>query len=179
MAIQSKVRRGSHEYGQDLLSTLYEGDVKHMVYVCLVITGLAWLLVKRYIEGRSSSTTAKRVPDPESTTLKPGYPSPPPSKPVRPLGVWPVSDFKRPAAKPLLNWEVHQTAPRPYRPFRWGPYHITMGLRTMQWDEWIELDNHYLKYHADKNRRIQERSSKCCRTAPEAMDGAIELLEEL
>lgn len=42
-----------------------------------------------------------------------------------------------------------------------------------------ELDNHYPRYHADKNRRIKERGSKCCATAPEAMDGAIELLEEL
>jgi hypothetical protein len=42
-----------------------------------------------------------------------------------------------------------------------------------------ELDNHYMKYHADKARRIKERGSKCCRTAPEAMDAAIELLEEL
>lgn len=54
-----------------------------------------------------------------------------------------------------------------------------MGLRTMQWDEWIELDNHYLRYHGDKKRRIEERGDKCCRTAPEAYDGAIELLEEL
>lgn len=68
----------------------------------------------------------------------------------------------------------------------------------MKWDEWIgkilmkatstletytytgiELDNHYLRYHADKNRRIKERGVKSCKTAPEAMDGAIELLEEL
>lgn len=43
----------------------------------------------------------------------------------------------------------------------------------------LELDNHYLKYHADKARRIAERGDKCYGTAPEAMDGAIELLEEL
>lgn len=43
----------------------------------------------------------------------------------------------------------------------------------------LELDNHYLRYHADKAQRITERGSKCCKTAPEAMDGAIELLEEL
>ena len=78
-----------------------------------------------------------------------------------------------------MNWDVHTSEPLPYRPFKHGPYHITMGLRTMQWDEWIELDNHYLKFHADKKRRIDERGEKCCRTAPEVMDGAIELLEEL
>lgn len=78
-------------------------------------------------------------------------------------------------------------------------YFVTMGLRSMKWDEWIgktytdkaherplttntsplELDNHYLKYHADKARRIEQRGEKCYGTAPEAMDGAIELLEEL
>jgi hypothetical protein len=42
-----------------------------------------------------------------------------------------------------------------------------------------ELDNHYLRYHADKAQRIKERGDKCCATAPEAWDAAIELLEEL
>lgn len=54
-----------------------------------------------------------------------------------------------------------------------------MGLRTMQWDEWIELDNHYAHYHSQKAERIASRGTKCCRTAPEAVDGAMELLEEL
>ncbi|EYE99130.1 heme-dependent oxidative N-demethylase family protein [Aspergillus ruber CBS 135680] len=95
-------------------------------------------------------------------------------------GEWTPSDFKRPTASPYLNWNVHTTKPIPYRPFRYGPkYFITMGLRSMKWDEWIELDNHYFRYHADKNRRIKERGTKSCMTAPEAMDGAIELLEEL
>lgn len=53
-----------------------------------------------------------------------------------------------------------------------------MGLRSMHWDEWIELDNHYHRFHADKARRIEERGSKCCKTAPEAYDGAVELVEE-
>ncbi|KAK5272007.1 hypothetical protein LTR16_012759, partial [Cryomyces antarcticus] len=54
-----------------------------------------------------------------------------------------------------------------------------MGLRNMQWDEWIELDNHYAKFHADKAKRIAERGPKCCKTAPEAYEGAVEMLEEL
>lgn len=51
----------------------------------------------------------------------------------------------------------------------------------MDWDEWIELDNHYLKYHADKAQRIAERGNKCFRTDPDPIvfDGAVELLEEL
>ena len=48
----------------------------------------------------------------------------------------------------------------------------------MDWDEWIELDNHYMKFHDIKARRILERGERCCRTAPEAFDGAVELVEE-
>ncbi|KAE8155702.1 Alg9-like mannosyltransferase family-domain-containing protein [Aspergillus tamarii] len=89
-------------------------------------------------------------------------------------------DFKRPPAVPYPDWDVHTTQPKPYRPFRYGPkYFITMGLRSMKWDEWIELDNHYPRYHANKARRIKERGAKCSKTAPEAMDAAMELLEEL
>lgn len=54
-----------------------------------------------------------------------------------------------------------------------------MGLRTMHWDEWIELDNEYLPYHTLKASRLASRGSKCVRTAPEAWDAAVELLEEL
>lgn len=40
------------------------------------------------------------------------------------------------------------------------------------------MDNHYLKFHTDKAKRITERGSKCSYTDPVAFDGAIELLEE-
>ncbi|GAM82045.1 hypothetical protein ANO11243_000240 [Dothideomycetidae sp. 11243] len=55
-----------------------------------------------------------------------------------------------------------------------------MGLRQMQWDEWIELDNEYPRFHEEKARRIAERGSKCCKTADEdrVRGGAVELLEE-
>lgn len=99
--------------------------------------------------------------------------------PARTPGVWTPQDFKRPVATPYPDWNIHTTKPLPYRPFRHGPYHITMGLRTMKWDDWIELDNQFPKFHADKVQRIKERGSKCCKTAPEAFDGACELLEEL
>jgi hypothetical protein len=56
-----------------------------------------------------------------------------------------------------------------------------MGLRTMHWDDWIELDNEYLKFHALKAQRIASRGRRCCRTdtEPRVIDGAVELLEEL
>ncbi|KAF9696465.1 hypothetical protein EKO04_005444 [Ascochyta lentis] len=95
-------------------------------------------------------------------------------------GEWSPSPFRRPTARPYPSWSIHTTKPLPYRPFRYGPkYNITMGLRTMHWDDWIELDNEYLKYHSLKASRIAARGEKCCKTAPEARGAAIELLEEL
>jgi len=54
-----------------------------------------------------------------------------------------------------------------------------MGLRTMHWDEWIELDNEYLTYHSLKAARIADRGEKCIKTDPRAWDAAVELLEEM
>jgi alpha-1,2-mannosyltransferase len=91
--------------------------------------------------------------------------------------VWNPSDFKRPTAGAYPDWSLETTKPLPYRPFR-PKYYVTMGLRNMAWDEWIELDSHYPKFHDLKAKRIEERGEKCCQTTPEAFDGAVELLEE-
>ena len=151
---------------------------KNILYGCIISVIFTWLVIARLLRRKKPILGRERSPDPE----KPAAAKRRPSNfkaPIRPVGVWPPSDFRRPKPMPLLDWDVHTTKPLPYRPFRYGPNYITMALRTMQWDEWIELDNHYLRYHAEKKRRIQEREEKCCRTAPEAMEGAIELLEEL
>ncbi|KND90838.1 hypothetical protein TOPH_04657 [Tolypocladium ophioglossoides CBS 100239] len=85
-----------------------------------------------------------------------------------------------PIPPPYPDWSLEATKPLPYRAFRYGPkYNVTMGLRSVPPIEWIELDNHYPKYHADKARRLLERSEKCVKTAPEAYPAAMELLQEL
>ncbi|KAK6346944.1 mannosyltransferase [Orbilia brochopaga] len=95
-------------------------------------------------------------------------------------GQWIPVDFKAPDPPPYPDWDVKSTKPLPYRPFKYGPnYFVTMGLRKGNFDEWIELDNEFLKFHAIKKERIEVRGDKCCKTAPEAMDAAIELLELL
>lgn len=132
---------------------------------------------------------SRRRPRTPSATTRPSTPSieKAPSSvrdklklPDRVPGTWTPSDFKRPDPPPYPHWSLAETKPLPYRPFRHGPKSfITMGLRSMAWDSWIELDNHYPRFHSDKARRIAERGPKCCKTAPEALDGAVELLEEL
>jgi hypothetical protein len=102
------------------------------------------------------------------------------SRQTRKPGSWPPSNFQRPTPPPYENWSIEHTKPLPYRPFRYGPkYFITMGLRNVQWNDWIELDNHFPRFHGDKKRRIEERGHKCCKTAPEAYPAARELLDEL
>lgn len=177
-AMDSVVDHNTRSQLVRLFGSLSFHDLKRLLYVLVLLAAISWLMVTAMKTGKQSGDR-ERVLDLESPASRRGSASKAPGKETRPNGVWPPSEFKRPVAKPLLEWDVHQTEPRPYRPFRWGPYHITMGLRTMEWDDWIELDNHYLKYHADKKMRIEERGARCCRTAPEAMDGAIELLEEL
>ena len=146
------------------------------MYTVSTLAIVAWLaliairLVKKYALRRGKAL------DPENTTPK----SPARTRTLeRTSGLWIPSAFKRPRAQPYPNWDVYSTKPLPYRPFKYGSYHITMGLRTMKWDDWIELDDQFPKFHADKIRRIKERGPRCCKTAPEAFDGAVELLEEL
>ena len=158
-----------------MISLDFNGNPRFVLYGGLVAFALTYILCIKCLKGRKilrrpSSSDLEKPPKKRSQSFK---------APVRPLGEWTPSDFKRPVASPLLDWDVHKSEPLPYRPFKYGPYHITMGLRNMQWDEWIELDNYFLKFHAEKARRIAERGDKCCRTAPDAMCGAIELLEEL
>ncbi|GME83903.1 unnamed protein product [Ambrosiozyma monospora] len=54
-----------------------------------------------------------------------------------------------------------------------------MGIRSMDWNSWIELDNEWLKYHNRKLARVEEKGTEVYGTLPEAWDGAIEFLMEL
>lgn len=166
LVVRQWIESVPHLVSQSFRPVLYGGTV-----ACLLIL---------FVVTRSIQRKKLALPRAKSFDLeKPSSRKPTLTGRERTPGVWTPVDFKRPDPPPYPDWDVYRTDPLPYRPFRHGPYHITMGLRTMQWDDWIELDNHYLKFHADKTRRIEERGATHCRTAPEAMDGAIELLEEL
>ncbi|KAK9369888.1 hypothetical protein V1509DRAFT_617833 [Lipomyces kononenkoae] len=99
------------------------------------------------------------------------------SKDLKSPGIWTPVDFRTPTPEPYPNWDIKETKPLLYRPFKHN-YHVTMGIRNMNWEEWIELDNEFLKYHKRKCERLAERREKLVKTAPEAFDAAIELLEE-
>ncbi|KAG0137982.1 hypothetical protein HOY82DRAFT_547201 [Tuber indicum] len=107
-------------------------------------------------------------------------PSPVEKGPARKPGVWIPLDFESPTPPPYPDWDISTTKPLPYRPFRYGPkYSITMGLRKMPFEEWIELDNQFPTYHSIKASRILSRGARASTTNPVAYDAAVELLEHL
>ncbi|KAH0587145.1 hypothetical protein H2248_005960 [Termitomyces sp. 'cryptogamus'] len=61
-----------------------------------------------------------------------------------------------------------------------------MGIRPMLWDEWIELDDEFEKYHHIKDYRIRTRGDRVIRVLPEnpgvvgsGVNAAIETVHEL
>lgn len=128
----------------------------------VVLSGCILFLCALLITGRARRRTSRPQTPPDANEKSAG------------------SIFKMPVPPAYPDWSIETTKPLPYRAFRYGPkYHVTMGLRTIHPHDWIELDNHFPKYHADKAARIADRGEKCVKTHPEAMDAALELLEEL
>jgi hypothetical protein len=46
-------------------------------------------------------------------------------------------------------------------------FSITMGIRSMPWPEWIELDSQFESYHRIKAERIATRGQDVVRVLPE------------
>lgn len=95
----------------------------------------------------------------------------------RKLGTWTPEIFEYPEFEEFENWSIKDTKPLPYRAFK-HTYFFTMGIRSMDWGSWIELDNEWMKYHNSKVARLAERRDELVGTAPEVWDAAIELLLE-
>src|SRR5437667_3886737 len=96
------------------------------------------------------------------------------------LVAWYSEDFEQPWPQPYPDWSLETTKPLPYRPFRYGPkYYVTMGIRSMQWERWIELDNEWSSFHQQKLDRMDERESRLVMVHDQAKDAAQETLELL
>lgn len=95
----------------------------------------------------------------------------------RKLGTWKPEIFEYPTVEPYENWSIKDTPPVPYRAFK-HTYFFTMGIRSMDWNSWIELDNEWLDYHDRKVQRIKERGHELLGTDDSVWDAAIEYLME-
>ncbi|ODQ79777.1 hypothetical protein BABINDRAFT_171402 [Babjeviella inositovora NRRL Y-12698] len=97
----------------------------------------------------------------------------------RKSGHWTPEIYEAPTPKPYEGWDIVTTRPEPYRAFK-HTYFTTMGIRTMEWDKWFEIDNEWPKFHQRKLERMEERGSEVVSTNPgKAMEAAYELLEEM
>lgn len=140
----------------DFLESL---GVKHVVYLALFV-GLA------VAYHRKPKAPAK--PNPVRVAN--------PNKDRKP-GVWTPEDFKMPVPPPFPNWDVNKTRPLPYRAFK-HKYNITMGIRNMEWDSWLEFDNEWMKFHQEKVKRVEEWGTDLYGAEPEARAAVLELLDE-
>ncbi|ODV89566.1 hypothetical protein CANCADRAFT_140911 [Tortispora caseinolytica NRRL Y-17796] len=78
-----------------------------------------------------------------------------PNKARKP-GEWFPVDMSFPDPPPFANWSRTETKPILYRPFS-HKYNITMGIRSLDLNNWIELDNEWDKFHNRKLERLQEK----------------------
>ncbi|KAF4499094.1 hypothetical protein FAGAP_4741 [Fusarium agapanthi] len=67
----------------------------------------------------------------------------------------PATPFVRPTAAPTDYTADSLPDPILYRPFRHGPNFITMGIRRLDWDRWIEMDKYYPRYHDIKAAELK------------------------
>ena len=165
----------AHKTFDQLLSQPHAKEFAYIVVLAIFLL----LSLTTHLRGRSTRSSRPSTPTLEKARSGTSTPILKPIQGRKP-GHWPPSDFRTPTPPPYPDWSIEHTKPLPYRPFKYGPkYFQTMGLRNVNFHDWIELDNHFPRFHADKKRRIEQRGSKCCKTAPDARDAAMELLDEL
>ncbi|KAJ7708720.1 hypothetical protein B0H17DRAFT_363479 [Mycena rosella] len=88
-----------------------------------------------------------------------------PTNSKRPFGEWSPQSFDYPKFEPSSH-ALSDIKPPMYRPFRWGEYHVTMGIRSMQWGEWIELDDQFDAYYRIRKDRIERKGQHVVRVLP-------------
>lgn len=143
---------------------MIELQLKHYIYLILAI-GFAGTIVSKQLKlsAKKKSVSAKASEKNPNKNRKPG--------------TWVPETYKFPVPAPFPNWDIEKTRPLPYRAFK-HKYNVTMGIRNMETDLWIELDNEWLKFHNDKVRRAEEMGTDVYSTFPEARAAAFELLDE-
>jgi hypothetical protein len=89
--------------------------------------------------------------------------------------------FETPLPLPAKDFDLNTAKPLAYRPFRHGPNFVTMGIRKMDWNSWIEMDSNFLRYHDLKVAEIEKDCEAHIRYVDNAVtrDACFEMLEEL
>jgi dimethylamine monooxygenase subunit A len=66
-----------------------------------------------------------------------------------------------------------------YLPVKGEPFTVSMGLRTLDFDKWIEIDEEYEIELAEKRELLTNRKSEVFAALPAGLAGSVEVLEKL
>ncbi|KAF9259103.1 hypothetical protein L218DRAFT_1004180 [Marasmius fiardii PR-910] len=140
-----------------------------VIAIFVLLSVFVWSRRREQPQGRTSSATKEKSG----------------AEKEREWGEWTPVKFAYPEF-PAYTLNLSDIKPIPYRPFRWGQYHVTMGIRDMPWGEWIELDKDFPTYYAIRNHRLHSRGDNVLRILPDrpgivgsAYHAAVELAHEL
>ncbi|KAL4241326.1 hypothetical protein ABKN59_000083 [Abortiporus biennis] len=149
-----------------------------------ILVGLGVLIYRRFVSKPGGLQGAAAEPSSVTGSEKSPVGNSNSNK-TREHGTWEATQFDYPKITPVTA-KLESIKPIPYRPFRWGEYFVTMGIRNMMWDEWIELDQQFEQYHKIREERIRVKGERVLKTLPErpgvvasGHPAAVELLYEL
>lgn len=76
-----------------------------------------------------------------------------------------------------FDWETED--PIPYRPFKKGPYNLTMGLKNLGQDEWLLLEKTYLNSTNERAEIVSDpkTTKHTVLVTPEAVESLCELYD--
>ncbi|KAF2647687.1 hypothetical protein K491DRAFT_709108 [Lophiostoma macrostomum CBS 122681] len=84
---------------------------------------------------------------------------------------------ERKPRSPSFDWTQQEEIP--YRPWYNGPYHITMGLKRMDVEDWIEIDKTYMERYRLKKDLFENHREDVMQIQDGVEDAAFEALELL
>jgi hypothetical protein len=78
---------------------------------------------------------------------------------------------------PLLDFDVHTTEPRPYRPWSSGKFAMTMGIRKLPEDDLFLLDREYVEQQKLRRYLLKEKREGVVQYLPGSEDACEETLD--
>ena len=78
---------------------------------------------------------------------------------------------------PLPSFDIANIPPYPYRPWKAGKYHMTMGLRKMPEQDWLVLDNLYEQEQELRRHLLASNRNGVMQYLPGSEDAYEETLE--
>ena len=80
----------------------------------------------------------------------------------------------------MPDFDLDVTKPQLYRPFRHGPNHVTMGIRKLDWNNWIEMDSNFMWFHDTKVSELEKDIDAHVQYVDNAVtrDACFEVLED-